>query len=511
MKIINVNCNKCGNTLKVNKNNKFVTCEYCNNNFYIDDEIKKVEIKIKGNNNDLENANTYLYNFKEYDKSLKLYLKLSNSNPNNKEIWIGILKSFTHDFTKTDYSISDKNFLGKTWNRFSSLASQEEINEYTDKMKCAFDIINEKIATRNIKKKKFKSWFIFIFFVFLIISCINITLFIIKPTKQLFKEIKTSDIINNCIDLDNCSMKNFVTKSISSKYAEISSIYIPNFSFDKKTYSAQVTFYNLFGEKTKNFDYSIVDDSGPVIIVKDCTIFENDIFDPNTCISAYDFTDGDIKINIEDVEMPESLKIGKNKVFVNVKDSEGNISNNVITLSVKQIPITKFDLNVAKPTINIGETTTYSLTIEPNVNNYHELSFDNSIISVSNNKITGLKKGKTNLCAISQYDNFSKDCVTINVQMICKNEYIFNFTGGKDETIYVGEDMCPGTYKVYAPSVLNYDDSYNIRKNGDYINSISIWKRSSYINDEGKKFILEDGDRVNIDNGILSVKLVKVK
>ena len=44
MKIIKLKCDSCGAVLKVNKELKNVTCNYCCSSFLLDDEIKRVEI-----------------------------------------------------------------------------------------------------------------------------------------------------------------------------------------------------------------------------------------------------------------------------------------------------------------------------------------------------------------------------------------------------------------------------------------------------------------------------------
>lgn len=41
MKLLNVHCTNCGAAMKVSKNAKVITCEYCNQDFVLDDEVKR--------------------------------------------------------------------------------------------------------------------------------------------------------------------------------------------------------------------------------------------------------------------------------------------------------------------------------------------------------------------------------------------------------------------------------------------------------------------------------------
>ena len=44
MKLVSVTCPHCGGTLQVTPNSKMVTCDYCNSDFMIDDEIRRVRL-----------------------------------------------------------------------------------------------------------------------------------------------------------------------------------------------------------------------------------------------------------------------------------------------------------------------------------------------------------------------------------------------------------------------------------------------------------------------------------
>ena len=96
--------------------------------------------------------------------------------------------------------------------------------------------------------------------------------------------------------------------------------------------------------------------------------------------------------------------------------------------------------------------------------------------------------------------------------MKCQSTYTFKFNGGGKETKTAGDDFCTGKYKVYA-NVLNRDKMYSIEikpKNefvGDYM---TIYKTSSFINEEGSKYVFNEGTTFTTEQGITQVKLVKV-
>lgn len=44
MKLVGITCPHCGAKLEVTSNSKMVTCDYCNSDFMIDDEIKRIRL-----------------------------------------------------------------------------------------------------------------------------------------------------------------------------------------------------------------------------------------------------------------------------------------------------------------------------------------------------------------------------------------------------------------------------------------------------------------------------------
>ena len=44
MKLVGVTCPHCGGKLEVTSNSKMVTCDYCNSDFMIDDEVKRIRL-----------------------------------------------------------------------------------------------------------------------------------------------------------------------------------------------------------------------------------------------------------------------------------------------------------------------------------------------------------------------------------------------------------------------------------------------------------------------------------
>ena len=138
--------------------------------------------------------------------------------------------------------------------------------------------------------------------------------------------------------------------------------------------------------------------------------------------------------------------------------------------------------------------------------------FEN-LVTFENNNFRVLKKGNTEICAISNYNEEIKKCKNVNLELICKDTYNFSVNGSKEVTITAGESFCTGTYKIYA-TVTNKNNFYTIKvkpKDSHTWESLTIYKNSSFLNDEGNKYVLSEGDSIITDIGITSIKLVKTK
>lgn len=133
MKLVETKCPNCNSSIEVENNRKKIECKYCGTKFLLDDNTIKVKhISAGGISDEQEfiNAETNLNKFKNYDEAYKLYLSLSKRFVDNSEIWIGLLRSITHDFT---FKLNSEDFKFKYntyWKNYCSLVEEKESNEY---------------------------------------------------------------------------------------------------------------------------------------------------------------------------------------------------------------------------------------------------------------------------------------------------------------------------------------------------------------------------------------------
>lgn len=150
MKLIEVKCTNCGASLQIESNKKQITCQYCGNNFLLDDNSSTVHHLMSGEISEEQeyiNARTALNKLQDYDVSYNYYLSLSKRYIDNYEVWIGLLRSMTHDFT---YKIDSKYFEDeymKYWKNFVSLAPDEEVAKYSRKYQDYYKMKGQKIST----------------------------------------------------------------------------------------------------------------------------------------------------------------------------------------------------------------------------------------------------------------------------------------------------------------------------------------------------------------------------
>lgn len=131
MKLISTECPKCKGKIKISEDTKKAKCEYCGNQFVIDDEVKKVKHIMVGQideEQEFKNAKANL-KFKEYGKAFNIYYSLSERYTDNKEVWLGLLRASTEDFTSKEYREDAK----KYYEKFSLLATESEIEKYKTK------------------------------------------------------------------------------------------------------------------------------------------------------------------------------------------------------------------------------------------------------------------------------------------------------------------------------------------------------------------------------------------
>lgn len=252
---------------------------------------------------------------------------------------------------------------------------------------------------------------------------------------------------------------------------------------------------------------------GPFISSNNCVFKDTETVDVYACFEAYDFTDGEISNNNIEVDLSDvDFTIAETKkITVRAIDSEENTTSRTIPVEITK---TEMDLKVSlDQNLVVGKTYKLSYSFEPNTipNQEVEITYDESYVSIKDNIVTPLKKGETSICVVSKYDN-TKECVDVSISLECKDTVVFNFNGGKKETIVAGENFCAGTYKVYA-SVSNASTAYRIEviPKGSYSGeSILIWKSASSLSDEGNKYALNEGTKLEIAMGITKVRLVKV-
>lgn len=130
MKIVEIKCPNCSASLSVKGSKKNMVCEYCGAHFLLDDEstiVKHIKVGQITEEQEFINAETYLNKLKSYEEAYNCYSSLVKRYVDNKELWLGLLRSYTHDFTNKNVSL-DK--YKKYWNNYEALATKEEIAEY---------------------------------------------------------------------------------------------------------------------------------------------------------------------------------------------------------------------------------------------------------------------------------------------------------------------------------------------------------------------------------------------
>ena len=152
MKLIEVTCPKCKAIMKVDKANKEMNCEFCGNKILIDDEVKKVKILGVGEISEEQEFKNALANlkFKEYDKAYRTYKSLSERYTDNKEVWIGMLRAITKDFTNEEYDPLYETYYDK----YKNLVDEKELSKYKSKYENYISKFSDKDKKNAIKKQK---------------------------------------------------------------------------------------------------------------------------------------------------------------------------------------------------------------------------------------------------------------------------------------------------------------------------------------------------------------------
>lgn len=206
MKLIDITCPKCKAVMKVDKSKKELTCEFCGNKILIDDEVKKVKILHAGQITEEQEFNNAEANlkFKDYQKAYYGYKRLSMRYADNKEVWLGLLRSATEDFTKKEYNPEYEEYF----NKYESLAEEKELSKFKtnyDEYMSTFSEKDKKEAIKKLKKKSSPSVLEIIVSVFAVVIFIgafgSIIFTIIKETNNNQKETyKTKEEYQTEID-----------------------------------------------------------------------------------------------------------------------------------------------------------------------------------------------------------------------------------------------------------------------------------------------------------------------
>lgn len=188
MKLIEITCPKCKATMKVDKSKKELNCEYCGNKILIDDEVKKVKILHAGEITEEQEFNNAEANlkFKDYGKAFIGYKRLSMRYADNKEVWLGLLRSVTEDFTRKEYRPEYEEY----YNKYASLADEKELSKYKtkyDKYMSTFSDKDKKEAIKKLNKKSPLS------IVLIIVSVLIVIIFIVTFGSIIFTIIKESN------------------------------------------------------------------------------------------------------------------------------------------------------------------------------------------------------------------------------------------------------------------------------------------------------------------------------
>lgn len=159
------------------------------------------------------------------------------------------------------------------------------------------------------------------------------------------------------------------------------------------------------------------------------------------------------KINTQNVYKNEIIEIDENGNIKTLKQGKTTI----------EINNTPYTIEVTEPLLDIN---TYDENIELTINQEYEISFilkqnieivkyeyDNNIIELNNNKIIGLKEGKTTLKAITNKETYKE------INIIVKKQYIQ--LSHQKMNILVGEKI---KLSIYSDTKLN-NIIYNINNN----------------------------------------------
>lgn len=302
MKLIEITCPKCKATMKVDKSKKELNCEYCGNKILIDDEVKKVKILHAGEITEEQEFNNAEANlkFKDYGKAFIGYKRLSMRYADNKEVWLGLLRSVTEDFTRKEYRPEYEEY----YNKYASLADEKELSKYKtkyDKYMSTFSEKDKKEAIKKLNKKSPLSIVLIIVSVFIVVIFLiafgSIIFTIIKEsnnnqkeTYQTKEEYQTEiDNLQSQIDQEFNTIKdeyNKLKEEVKPTKDKIDDLELKqNAEFRKNGFSKK---YNDYENQINDLEDSIADKKGNLHYYKLCIENKYCYFGTSSAMKKYD-------------------------------------------------------------------------------------------------------------------------------------------------------------------------------------------------------------------------------
>lgn len=302
MKLIEITCPKCKATMKVDKSKKELNCEYCGNKILIDDEVKKVKILHAGEITEEQEFNNAEANlkFKDYGKAFIGYKRLSMRYADNKEVWLGLLRSVTEDFTRKEYRPEYEEY----YNKYASLADEKELSKYKTKYDKYMSTFSEKDKKEAIKKLNKKSP---LSIVLIIVSVLIVIIFIVtfgsiiftiikesnnnqKETYQTKEEYQTEiDNLQSQIDQEFNTIKdeyNKLKEEVKPTKDKIDDLKLKqNKEFMKNGFSKK---YNDYENQINDLEDSIADKEGSISYYKLCIENKYCYFGTSSAMKKYD-------------------------------------------------------------------------------------------------------------------------------------------------------------------------------------------------------------------------------
>ena len=302
MKLIDITCPKCKAVMKVDKSKKELTCEFCGNKILIDDEVKKVKILHAGQITEEQEFNNAEANlkFKDYQKAYYGYKRLSMRYADNKEVWLGLLRSATEDFTKKEYNPEYEEYF----NKYESLAEEKELSKFKtnyDKYMSTFSEKDKKEAIKKLKKKFSPSVLeiiVSVFAVVIFIGAFGSIIFTIikesnnnqKETYQTKEEYQTEiDNLQSQIDQEFNTIKdeyNKLKEEVKPTKDKIDDLKLKqNKEFMKNGFSKK---YNDYENQINDLEDSIADKEGSISYYKLCIENKYCYFGTSSAMKKYD-------------------------------------------------------------------------------------------------------------------------------------------------------------------------------------------------------------------------------